>query len=301
MSNTITATINYSSGPTDGAKLSFTDVTKTDPVTGGYARNWTEKPVQVEIEDLRGKEDSVTLDTAGFQYGTHKTAVTSGFYDEQEIKDVYYPESAALIKQVTGASHVVVFDHSTCIVRTPYRHPPTYAIAVRRRTPGEVGADPKKRQPAQFAHVDRTPDCWVRGRSVGRLRRPHLSACLRGPMSARGVRPPKKETIHILYASIQICFFFASFLLLLRCYFKEMHLLCVNTICRDSRALCSLMQTRHPKKIRLPALSLSAPPNGLGRFGRPFVRPKVRPPAPFGRHFVRQTERPLTPQSGVLC
>jgi hypothetical protein len=115
MSKTITATINYSSGPTDGAKLSFTDVTKTDPVTGGYVRNWTEKPVQVEIEDLRGKEDSVTLDTAGFQYGMHKTVVTSGFYDEQEIKDVYYPESAALIKQVTGASHVVVFDHSTCI------------------------------------------------------------------------------------------------------------------------------------------------------------------------------------------
>jgi hypothetical protein len=114
MSKTITATINYSSGPTDGAKLSFTDVTKTDPVTGGYVRNWTEKPVQVEIENLRGKEDSVTLDTAGFQYGTHKTAITSGFYDEQEIKDVYYPESAAIIKQVTGASHVVVFDHSTC-------------------------------------------------------------------------------------------------------------------------------------------------------------------------------------------
>jgi hypothetical protein len=117
--------------------------------------------------------------------------------------------------------------------------------------------------PWRCAQHYRTPDCWVGGRSVGRLRRPHLSACPRGPMSARGVRPPKKETIHFLYASIQICFFSASFLLLLRCYFKKMHLLCVNTTCRASRALCSFMQTRHPEK---------KPPAGPQ-----FVRPSERP------------------------
>jgi hypothetical protein len=110
MSNTVTATINYSTRPADGSK-SFTDLTRAD-AAGKYIRNWTEKPVQVEIEDLRGKEDSVTLDTAGFQFGTHKSAV-EGFYDEEEIKNVYYPESVALIKQATGASHVLIFDHST--------------------------------------------------------------------------------------------------------------------------------------------------------------------------------------------
>jgi hypothetical protein len=111
MSNTVTAIINYSTPPADGSKA-FIDLTRTD-TAGKYLQNWTKKPVQVEVEDLRGKEGSVTLDTAGFQYGAHKSAVTSGFHDEEEIKNVYYPESVALIKQATGASHVLVFDHST--------------------------------------------------------------------------------------------------------------------------------------------------------------------------------------------
>jgi hypothetical protein len=46
-------------------------------------------------------------------------------------------------------------------VGTAYIHPLTYVIAVRRRTAGEVGADPKKRQPAQFAHVDQSPEATV--------------------------------------------------------------------------------------------------------------------------------------------
>jgi hypothetical protein len=110
MSNTVTTTINYSSLPADGSKL-YTDLTKTEPATGQPVRNWTEVSTKVAVEDLRGKESSVALDTAGFQFGTHKSAV-EGFYDEQEIKDVYYPESVALIKQVTGASHALIFDHS---------------------------------------------------------------------------------------------------------------------------------------------------------------------------------------------
>jgi hypothetical protein len=100
-------------------------------------------------------------------------------------------------------------------------------------------------------------------------------------MSARGVRPPKKEVIRFLYASIQICFFSASFLLLLRCYFEEMHLLCVTTICRASRALCSFMQTRHPKKN---------PPAGPQ-----FVRPSERPGA-----FWKAICPPKSTASGAL-
>jgi hypothetical protein len=113
MSNTITTTINYSTRPADGSGP-FTDLTKTDPATGKFVRNWTERPTQIEVEDLRGKENSATLDTTGFQFGTHKSAV-EGFYDEQEIKDVYYPESVELIKQATGASDVLIFDHSPCL------------------------------------------------------------------------------------------------------------------------------------------------------------------------------------------
>jgi hypothetical protein len=108
---TVTATVNYSSLPTDGEKP-YSDLTRNDPATGLPARNWTVQPAQIEIEDLRGKEATASLDVTGFQFGTHTSAV-EGFYDEQEIRDVYYPESVELIKRETGASHVVVFDHST--------------------------------------------------------------------------------------------------------------------------------------------------------------------------------------------
>jgi hypothetical protein len=41
----------------------------------------------------------------------HESKV-KGFYDQKEIEEVYYPESIELIKKVTGASKVVIFDHS---------------------------------------------------------------------------------------------------------------------------------------------------------------------------------------------
>jgi hypothetical protein len=103
---TVTATLNFSTLPEDGSKPYF-DTTKASPNN----TNRKVHPAQVEIEDLRGKEDTVTLDTAGFQFGVHKSAV-EGFYDEQEIRDVYYPETVELIKRNTGAAHVVIFDHS---------------------------------------------------------------------------------------------------------------------------------------------------------------------------------------------
>jgi hypothetical protein len=112
MSKTVTTLINYSSHPANDAKL-YSDFTKFDSATGTYDRNWTEVPTQVEIEDIRGKEGDFTLDTAGFQYGVYNSAVKD-FYDEQEIKDIYYPECVALLKRITGASHTLIFDHSTC-------------------------------------------------------------------------------------------------------------------------------------------------------------------------------------------
>ena len=39
----------------------------------------------------------------------HKTAVTD-FFDKQQLESVYHPEVEQLIKQVTGAARVVVFD-----------------------------------------------------------------------------------------------------------------------------------------------------------------------------------------------
>ncbi|TFK37367.1 hypothetical protein BDQ12DRAFT_157158 [Crucibulum laeve] len=90
------------------------------------------------IENVRGKEESVTLDTAGFQFFKSPAKHTS-FTDDAEIEREYYPESIELIKKLTGATRVVLFDHT-----------------VRRRRPGQDGRDPKLRQPVSLAHVDQS-------------------------------------------------------------------------------------------------------------------------------------------------
>jgi hypothetical protein len=67
---------------------------------------------EVVIENLRGKEDSVSLDSAGFQLYHHPSR-HKDFTSDAEIKREFYPECVELIKQLTGASKVVLFDHST--------------------------------------------------------------------------------------------------------------------------------------------------------------------------------------------
>lgn len=111
----VTAKINYFSPPLDGAKP-FVKLFDPNPVTGEFDRNWETVAYNVEIEDLRGKENTVNLDVHGFQFGTHATKVQKGFLDEEEIKQVYYSESAEILKSVTGASRVVVYDHSDSLV-----------------------------------------------------------------------------------------------------------------------------------------------------------------------------------------
>lgn len=83
----------------------------TDPATGEQAKNYTQAPYQMDIENLGGKEDSVTLDTVGFQF-IKAPAKHTTFASDAEIQAEYYPESVDLLKKLTGASKVVLFDHS---------------------------------------------------------------------------------------------------------------------------------------------------------------------------------------------
>ena len=63
----------------------------------------------VEIRD--GRLEKFSLDGNGFAVAPHATRVRD-FLDEKEIRAVYYPEVEALIKQMSGANRVVVFDHT---------------------------------------------------------------------------------------------------------------------------------------------------------------------------------------------
>ena len=52
-----------------------------------------------------------TLDKEGFILVKHETKVKD-FYNDDEVKRVYYPEIEQLVKQSTGAARVLVFDHT---------------------------------------------------------------------------------------------------------------------------------------------------------------------------------------------
>jgi hypothetical protein len=82
-----------------------------DPSTGERARNFEIEAKSVVIENVRGKENSFSLDTAGFQFYKHTSKHTT-FANDEEIYREYYPESIELIKKLTGASRVELFDHS---------------------------------------------------------------------------------------------------------------------------------------------------------------------------------------------
>jgi len=68
-------------------------------------------PRQVTLHNGRPHVGEFSLDKTGFRFIAHDTRVKD-FYDEAEIKRVYYPEMEALIKAETGAARVIVFDHT---------------------------------------------------------------------------------------------------------------------------------------------------------------------------------------------
>jgi hypothetical protein len=63
----------------------------------------------VEIANARGK--SFSLDENGFTFVQHHSAVRD-FFDLDELKRVYYPEVSQLIKKLSAARRVHVFDHT---------------------------------------------------------------------------------------------------------------------------------------------------------------------------------------------
>jgi hypothetical protein len=93
---------------------------------------------RVAIRSLRPVLSEISLDGEGFDLIAHKSALTH-FDDEDEIRRTYYPEAEQILKDLTGAHRVVVFDHT-----------------IRRRVPGMSDRTNPLRQPVQRVHVDHT-------------------------------------------------------------------------------------------------------------------------------------------------
>jgi hypothetical protein len=110
-----------------------------DPPEGVARSNIVTETHVVPIFDMRPAADSLSLDQQGFVLREAPSAVKD-FYDEAELRDVYYREAEDLVQQATGASRVVVFDHT-----------------IRRRTHGVEDRTPGiPRQPVTRIHGDYT-------------------------------------------------------------------------------------------------------------------------------------------------
>jgi hypothetical protein len=64
-----------------------------------------------QICDARPLRAGLSLDVQGFVLADHPIAVAD-FFDPQQLKSTYYPEVERLVREVSGASRVVVFDHT---------------------------------------------------------------------------------------------------------------------------------------------------------------------------------------------
>jgi hypothetical protein len=130
----VTAELNYLK-PTAGKPRTYA----FDPPPGEPKSTNLPEPHFVPIFDGRKIANTFSLDREGFALVRHPTAVKD-FYDESEIRRIYYPASEAFIRASLKADRVVLFDHT-----------------VRRRVEGAAdirGAGP--RQPATRVHVDQT-------------------------------------------------------------------------------------------------------------------------------------------------
>jgi len=65
----------------------------------------------ITIRNGRPLADDFEFEREGFRFVDHRTRVAD-FFDEVELRRVYYPECEALIQRVSGARRVIVFDHT---------------------------------------------------------------------------------------------------------------------------------------------------------------------------------------------
>jgi hypothetical protein len=109
-----------------------------EPPPGEPRSNIVPEPHSLPIHDIRPIGETASLDREGFALVRQNSSVKD-FYDEDEVRSVYYPEAERLIKAATGADRVFVFDHT-----------------VRKRVQGAADRDGGLRQPVARVHVDHT-------------------------------------------------------------------------------------------------------------------------------------------------
>jgi hypothetical protein len=108
-------------------------------VNGQPATNAVYEAHEIAIHDARPVAGELSLDRQGFALARQPTAVTD-YYDEAQLDTVCHDEAARLVAEATGASRVVVFDHTLRVRRDD----------IQDRTPGMA------RLPVMRVHCDYT-------------------------------------------------------------------------------------------------------------------------------------------------
>ncbi len=110
-----------------------------DPPEGQPRTNTVYADHVVTVENARPFADRLSLDVEGIAVASSRTAVCD-LWDEAQTLALGHPETAELVKAVTGASRVVVFDHTLR----------------KSSVQGFVRAPGRAQPPASRAHVDQT-------------------------------------------------------------------------------------------------------------------------------------------------
>src|SRR5271167_4877931 len=119
-----------------------------DPPSGVPRSNSEREVHTVAIRDVRPAAADISLDREGFAV-LHNASAVHDFWDEDEVRRVYYPEVQRVLAEATGASKVFIFDHT-----------------LRRRVRGAADRAPgAPRQPATGVHVDHTATSGPQRRS----------------------------------------------------------------------------------------------------------------------------------------
>ncbi len=130
----VTAELNYLA-PIAGKPRTYA----FDPPPGEPKSTALPEPHNVPIFDGRLIANQFSLDREGFALVKHPTVVKN-YYDDNEVRRVYYPAVEAFLKATLKADRVLIFDHT-----------------VRKRAEGAPDVrDGTPRQPATRVHVDQT-------------------------------------------------------------------------------------------------------------------------------------------------
>lgn len=156
---------------------------------------------RVAIRDARplAAVGELSLESSGFERVVRPSRLRD-FRDEARIRSVYYPEAAAIIREATGASHTVIFDHTlrdsaegsraTASLREPVQrvHNDQTVISAPRRVRDHLpAAEAERRLQGRFAIIN----LW---RPIDPVARLPLALC-----DARSLDPADRVPSSLVY------------------------------------------------------------------------------------------------------